>query len=75
MRLLNCVIARPDTIKSSSTWLSHACGCSSSSTLRADGTWTPRPLKTTPWQWWFDKNDVSESSRALLSARLNMTFE
>jgi hypothetical protein len=41
----------------------------------ADGSWTLRPLKTTPWQWWFDKNDVSESSRALLSSRFNMTFE
>lgn len=43
--------------------------------LRADGSWTPRPLKTTPWQRWFDKTVVSESSRALLSARFNMTFE
>lgn len=42
--------------------------------LRADGSWTPRALKTTPWRWWFDKNDVSESSRALLSARFNMRF-
>lgn len=27
--------------------------------LRADGKWTPTPLKTTSWQWWFDKNEVS----------------
>ncbi len=43
--------------------------------LRADGSWTLRPLQTTPWQWWFDKNDVSESSRAVLSSRFNLTFE
>jgi hypothetical protein len=43
--------------------------------LRADGTWTPQPLRGTPWQWWFDKNDVSKSSRELLSKRFNMTFE
>jgi hypothetical protein len=43
--------------------------------LRADGSWTLRPLKTTPWQWWFDKSDVSESSRGLLGTRFNMTFE
>jgi hypothetical protein len=42
--------------------------------LRADGSWTPRPSKGTPWQWWFDKSDVSQQSRDLLSARFNMTF-
>lgn len=43
--------------------------------LRADGTWTPQTLNGTPWRWWFDKNDVSEGSRELLSKRFNMTFE
>lgn len=43
--------------------------------LRADGTWTPQPLRGTPWRWWFDKNDVSKGSRELLSKRFNMTFE
>jgi len=43
--------------------------------LRADGSWTLKPLKTTPWQWWFDKHDVSERSRELLSARFKIAFE
>lgn len=43
--------------------------------LRTDGTWTLKPLTKTPWQWWFDKNDVSERSRELLSARFNIGFE
>jgi hypothetical protein len=42
--------------------------------LRADGSWTLKPLTKTPWLWWFDKNDVSESSRALLSARFKIEF-
>jgi hypothetical protein len=42
--------------------------------LRANGTWNLKPLKTTPWQWWFEKNDLSESSRALLSARFKIEF-
>jgi hypothetical protein len=43
--------------------------------LRADGSSTLKPLKTTPWQWWFDKHDVSERSRELLSARFKIAFE
>jgi hypothetical protein len=42
--------------------------------LRADGTWTLKPLDKTPWQWWFDKHDVSEASRELLRARFHITF-
>jgi len=42
--------------------------------LRADGSWKLKPLTTTPWQWWFDKNDLSEPSRALLSARFRIEF-
>jgi hypothetical protein len=43
--------------------------------LRADGTWTPQPLRSTPWQWWFNKKGVSEKSREMLSRRFNMNFE
>jgi hypothetical protein len=43
--------------------------------LHADGTWTPMPLRSTPWEWWFSKNDVSEGSRELLSSRFSMRFE
>jgi hypothetical protein len=43
--------------------------------LHADGTWTPQPLRGTPWQWWFSKSDVSERSRELLGRRFNMRFE
>lgn len=43
--------------------------------LRADGSWTPKPLTGTPWRWWFDKNEVSEQSRELLSKRFKMIFE
>lgn len=43
--------------------------------IQPDGSWSPRPLKTMPWQWWFNRNDVSEQARELLSARFHMTFE
>jgi hypothetical protein len=43
--------------------------------LKADGTWTTRPLTTTPWLWWFRRGDVSERSLELLSTRFGMSFE
>jgi hypothetical protein len=43
--------------------------------LKADGTWTTRALKTTPWLWRFRRRDVSEHSRELLAARFGMTFD
>lgn len=43
-------------------------------TFSADGNWTLKPLDKTPWQWWFDKNDVSEDARRLLSERFKITF-
>lgn len=43
--------------------------------LGADGSWALKPLTKTPWQWWFDKNDVSLRSRELLSARFKIAFQ
>lgn len=43
--------------------------------FRSDGTWTPGTLKGAPWQWWFDRNDLSEEAREQLSRRFHTTFE
>jgi hypothetical protein len=43
--------------------------------LKADGSWTPRPLRTTPWLWWFRAGDVSPEARELLSRRFGTSFE
>jgi len=43
--------------------------------LNGDGSWTPRPLRGTPWLWWFGEGEVSKQSRELLSRRFGMSFE
>jgi len=42
--------------------------------LRADGTWSPKPLDHPPWLWWFNKNDLAEQTRAQLSRRFGIVF-
>jgi hypothetical protein len=43
--------------------------------FRADGTWTLKPMRQTPWLWWFDKNDVAETTLTHLSKRFGVAFD
>lgn len=43
--------------------------------IKSDGTWSLQPLRGMPWQWWFDKKDISDSARMLLAARFDISFE
>jgi hypothetical protein len=42
--------------------------------LRSDGTWAPKPLQGVPWLWWFDKNDLPQESRDIISRRFGISF-
>lgn len=43
--------------------------------LTPDGSWSLKPLSTTPWCWWISKGDLSERSLQLLRTRFGIVFE
>jgi len=42
--------------------------------LRGDGSWSLRPMQRVPWLWWFDKKDVSQESRRVITERFGIEF-
>jgi hypothetical protein len=42
--------------------------------LKRDGSWAAKPIRHSPWLWWFDKHDMSEQPREVILRRFGTAF-